>query len=168
MIRYVLRGAYPKPPGLLRRPWGFLFSPRLRASSRATKIKIPAPAKLRRGLCAQDWIRTSTPLRALRPEHSASTNFATWAAVQQRLFVEKPSFLFRECKVKEKILSHQISLACRVCQPIINTPVITSTVPAICSLKMGSPNIKCACRIVDTGPTLVRMEALLEPIFLIP
>ncbi len=28
---------------------------------------------------AQDWIRTSTPLRALRPEHSASTNFATWA-----------------------------------------------------------------------------------------
>ncbi len=29
--------------------------------------------------CAQDWIRTSTPLRALRPEHSASTNFATWA-----------------------------------------------------------------------------------------
>ena len=31
------------------------------------------------GLCAQDWIRTSTPLPALRPEHSASTNFATWA-----------------------------------------------------------------------------------------
>src|SRR5690349_20539419 len=30
-------------------------------------------------MCAQDWIRTSTPLRALRPEHSASTNFATWA-----------------------------------------------------------------------------------------
>ena len=29
---------------------------------------------------AQDWIRTSTPLPALRPEHSASTNFATWAA----------------------------------------------------------------------------------------
>lgn len=31
------------------------------------------------GLCAQDWIRTSTSLRTLRPEHSASTNFATWA-----------------------------------------------------------------------------------------
>jgi hypothetical protein len=30
---------------------------------------------------AQDWIRTSTSLRTLRPEHSASTNFATWAAV---------------------------------------------------------------------------------------
>ena len=31
------------------------------------------------GYCARDWIRTSTPLRALRPEHSASTNFATRA-----------------------------------------------------------------------------------------
>jgi hypothetical protein len=31
--------------------------------------------------CAQDWIRTSTPLQALRPEHSASTNFATWAVM---------------------------------------------------------------------------------------
>ncbi len=30
-------------------------------------------------ICAQDWIRTSTSLRTLRPEHSASTNFATWA-----------------------------------------------------------------------------------------
>lgn len=29
---------------------------------------------------AQDWIRTSTSLRTLRPEHSASTNFATWAS----------------------------------------------------------------------------------------
>ena len=28
---------------------------------------------------AQNWIRTSTPLQALRPEHSASTNFAIWA-----------------------------------------------------------------------------------------
>ena len=30
-------------------------------------------------LCAQEWIRTITPVKALRPEHSASTNFATWA-----------------------------------------------------------------------------------------
>lgn len=30
-------------------------------------------------LGARDWIRTSTPLPALRPEHSASTNFATRA-----------------------------------------------------------------------------------------
>ena len=29
--------------------------------------------------CARDWIRTSTSLRTLRPEHSASTNFATRA-----------------------------------------------------------------------------------------
>lgn len=36
--------------------------------------------------CAQEWIRTITSLRTLRPEHSASTNFATWA--------------FRECKCR--------------------------------------------------------------------
>jgi hypothetical protein len=41
--------------------------------------------------CAQNWIRTSTPLRALRPEHSASTNFAIWAT----------DFRVRECKGKE-------------------------------------------------------------------
>ena len=40
--------------------------------------------KIARAICsgyssAQDWIRTSTPVKALRPEHSASTNFATWA-----------------------------------------------------------------------------------------
>jgi hypothetical protein len=29
--------------------------------------------------CAQNWIRTSTPFRALPPQSSASTNFATWA-----------------------------------------------------------------------------------------
>ena len=34
---------------------------------------------------AQDWIRTSTSLRTLRPEHSASTNFATWAVGRTRL-----------------------------------------------------------------------------------
>ena len=33
---------------------------------------------------AQDWIRTSTTLRMLRPEHSASTNFATWAFLSQK------------------------------------------------------------------------------------
>ncbi len=35
---------------------------------------------------AQDWIRTSTFFRTLRPEHSASTNFATWAAFLLRCF----------------------------------------------------------------------------------
>ena len=32
-------------------------------------------------LSAQEWIRTITSLRTLRPEHSASTNFATWAGI---------------------------------------------------------------------------------------
>jgi hypothetical protein len=31
-------------------------------------------------ISARDWIRTSTSLRTLRPEHSASTNFATRAS----------------------------------------------------------------------------------------
>ena len=34
---------------------------------------------LKKGFSARDWIRTSTSLRTLRPEHSASTNFATRA-----------------------------------------------------------------------------------------
>ena len=36
---------------------------------------------------AQEWIRTITSLRTLRPEHSASTNFATWATAAKRLQV---------------------------------------------------------------------------------
>ena len=40
------------------------------------RSSLAAPAFI---FCAQDWIRTSTSLRTLRPEHSASTNFATWA-----------------------------------------------------------------------------------------
>ncbi len=31
------------------------------------------------GLCARDWIRTSTSFRTLPPEDSASTSFATRA-----------------------------------------------------------------------------------------
>ena len=34
-------------------------------------------------LCAQDWIRTSTPFPALPPQGSASTSFATWAGEPQ-------------------------------------------------------------------------------------
>ena len=37
-------------------------------------------------MCAQEWIRTITTLRMLRPEHSASTNFATWAGVDEHFF----------------------------------------------------------------------------------
>ena len=29
--------------------------------------------------CAQDWTRTSTPLRAPAPQAGVSTNFTTWA-----------------------------------------------------------------------------------------
>ena len=35
---------------------------------------------------SKDWIRTSTPLPALPPQSSASTNFATWACA----FFEEP------------------------------------------------------------------------------
>ena len=53
-----------------------------------------ALSALLKGLCAQDWIRTSTSLRTLRPEHSASTNFATWASGLQRYekLTKKPLF----------------------------------------------------------------------------
>jgi hypothetical protein len=45
------------------------------------------------GFGAQNWIRTSTPLRALRPEHSASTNFAIWAFLV---------IVIQDCKCKGK------------------------------------------------------------------
>ncbi len=38
------------------------------------------PSNYVEGRGAQNWIRTSTSLRTLRPEHSASTNFAIWAS----------------------------------------------------------------------------------------
>ena len=41
------------------------------------------PSTVVEGICAQNWIRTSTSLRTLRPEHSASTNFAIWALIIQ-------------------------------------------------------------------------------------
>ena len=43
------------------------------------QIKSPASTSLRRGLCARDWIRTSTPFPAPPPQGGASTNFATRA-----------------------------------------------------------------------------------------
>jgi hypothetical protein len=57
---------------------GFFICPLSKASFARRQIKNPA---LRAGLFyrAQDWIRTSTWFPTLRPEHSASTNFATWA-----------------------------------------------------------------------------------------
>ena len=44
-------------------------------------------------------------------------------------------------------------------------PVNTSAVPIICSVKMRSPKIICAWRIVDTGPMLEMIATLFAPIF---
>ena len=49
--------------------------------------------------CARDWIRTSTTFRMLRPEHSASTNFATRAggkcrAIQPKRKIPAKQFSF--------------------------------------------------------------------------
>ena len=33
-------------------------------------------------LCAQDWIRTSTPMKAPPPQSGLSTNFNTWACMK--------------------------------------------------------------------------------------
>ena len=52
---------------------------------------------------AQNWIRTSTSLRTLRPEHSASTNFAIWAFL-------KPITLFYIQGVKNKLFSYFIQI----------------------------------------------------------
>jgi hypothetical protein len=77
LIQLLLRGAYSKPLRRYRAAWSFLF---VRISKQAGKLpnKKALPISSER-LCAQNWIRTSTSLRTLRPEHSASTNFAIWA-----------------------------------------------------------------------------------------
>ena len=52
--------------------------------------------------CAQDWIRTSTPLPALPPQSSMSTNFITWAGKPKSSLMRgvKPvSFRFGSAKV---------------------------------------------------------------------
>ena len=90
MTQILSRGAYQKtrPPasalGLL-----FLRVPEsLRVEADTTKIMIQAfgryqikapPHCVKRGFCARDWIRTSTPFPAPPPQGGASTNFATRA-----------------------------------------------------------------------------------------
>src|ERR1700749_809343 len=49
-----------------------------------TKTKNLVNQLFTRFLSAQDWIRTSTWFPTLRPEHSASTNFATWAFTNRK------------------------------------------------------------------------------------
>ncbi len=78
MIQDVLRGGYNlKSPGSLR-SLGIFICLLSKASFARRQIKNPAHFA---GLfiCAQDWIRTSTPFPALPPQGSASTSFATWA-----------------------------------------------------------------------------------------
>ena len=86
----VLRGGY-NALSRLRRIRSFLF---LRLGKRACPlINKNALSALLKGHCAQDWIRTSTSLRTLRPEHSASTNFATrafrWGTANIRFNLKK-------------------------------------------------------------------------------
>jgi hypothetical protein len=53
------------------------------AHENATNKKAPLAGGFFIG--AQDWTRTSTILRTLAPEASASTNSATWALQEQAL-----------------------------------------------------------------------------------
>lgn len=59
------------------------------------KLKMDKPILM--SICplmgAQDWTRTSTSLRTLRPEHSASTNFATWAGEKFKKFLWFKQFI---------------------------------------------------------------------------
>ena len=78
VIQDVLRGGYKQtvPPCFARH--GAFFCPLTEASF--VRVHKKAPHFVRDFfVCAQDWIRTSTPFPALPPQGSASTNFATWA-----------------------------------------------------------------------------------------
>ena len=74
----ILNGGFTQVPYPLR---GLdLFVCLLRRTS-SPRIQTKSPTCLRQaGPCARDWIRTSTWFPTLRPEHSASTNFATRAS----------------------------------------------------------------------------------------
>src|ERR1700722_5807292 len=126
-------------------------------------------------------------LAALLPESSASTNFATWASLIRGCKYRKER---NPLKKRQQFCSaHPASAPTpepaaetsepsetsgtsppgfAAFHPINNTPMITSTVPATCSTKNGSPSTKWACKIVETGPTLVTIAALLAPIRFIP
>ena len=61
MIQYVHEWANPKTPASCVGLRAFCFLRLGKRACHAPKTKIPASTSLRRGLCAQDWIRTSTP-----------------------------------------------------------------------------------------------------------
>ena len=72
--KLVLPKAFPTPSA-----WAVVFPcSLLKASFQRSQRKTPLQLRWK-GVCAQDWIRTSTPFPALPPQGSASTNFATWA-----------------------------------------------------------------------------------------
>ena len=75
---YLAGGATNKQSRLASQGTG-LFS--VRSSKQALNAAIKKAPHFVRDffVCAQDWIRTSTPFPALPPQGSASTNFATWA-----------------------------------------------------------------------------------------
>ena len=73
----------------------------LRSDFLSKELQIKNPQlMLRIVTCAQDWIRTSTWFPTLRPEHSASTNFATWAV---------------DCKYKSELVIYKLFLAQTAC-----------------------------------------------------
>jgi len=72
------------------------------------------------------------------------------------------------CKYRKRYRSRKKIAYFFPLHPTSSTPTITRTVPTICSVKIGSPRKKCACRIVDTGPMLVTIAALLAPIRFMP
>ncbi len=110
MIQIILRGAYSKPYVAIA-PMVFFICPQFEslqqypdsikcfiAGFHCSQIKKPP---LSRRLCAQDWIRTSTPFRAPPPQSGLSTNFNTWAK--------------KECKYKRydetcKLLNRSVRL----------------------------------------------------------
>ena len=83
VIQNVLRGGY-KRPSLAEGEEGVLICSLMNASVQRSQIKTPFQLRWK-GVCAQDWIRTSTPFPALPPQGSASTNFATWARGRTKL-----------------------------------------------------------------------------------
>ncbi len=88
--------------------WGVVEYPSGKQSGSEGKMRKGAFALAHRSLshfCAQEWIRTITPLQALRPEHSASTNFATWAG--ETFSFSASCLVYQGCKYKLPFLIPQ-------------------------------------------------------------
>jgi hypothetical protein len=57
-----------------------MYGPEISSDPKGKRQRIiDKKTTLKKWCCARDWIRTSTSLRTLPPESSASTNFATRA-----------------------------------------------------------------------------------------